>query len=139
MDRKGKDGSRVDKYRSLRKKKRKGFHGYKRINEQECLDDIDEENVEFVSSSSAKDEQLGIKNANTIEKIVPLPATTTLNELSTCSSGYLTRKIKRDCLVTRNIQSSQAHGYKIIEASIIQKLLDVVAVCTSCDGKQNCN
>ena len=71
------------------------------------MDDIDEENVEFVSSSSAKDEQLGIKNANTIEKIVPLPATTTLNELSTCSSGYLTRKIKRDCLVTRNIQSSQ--------------------------------
>ena len=47
------------------------------------------------------------KNANTIEKIVPLPATTTLNELSTCSSGYLTRKIKRDCLVTRNIQSSR--------------------------------
>ena len=56
MDRKRKDGSRVDKYRSLRKKKRKGFHGYKRINEQERLDDIDEENVEFVSSSSAKDE-----------------------------------------------------------------------------------
>ena len=56
MDRKRKDGSRVDKYRRLRKKKLKGFHGYKRINEQERLDDIDEENVEFVSSSSAKDE-----------------------------------------------------------------------------------
>ena len=46
MDRKRKDGSRVDKYRSLRKKKRKGFYGHKRINEHNMEDN--EGNEEFI-------------------------------------------------------------------------------------------
>ena len=43
MDKKRNNGSRVDKYRNIRKKKRQAFHG-KRVNEQGVLNNIEDNN-----------------------------------------------------------------------------------------------
>ena len=76
----------------------------------------------------------------TTSKIVPIPVNSVNNVNNDSehpsSSGVLTRKRKRDSVTYFINKKEQAKGYKVIEAKILQTMLDDVATCPSCNQAQ---
>ena len=136
MDGNKKEMKRVVKYKSKRKKKRKGFHGFKPDNvagsSTEHVEEIHTEPSVIVSTS----EENIVELHKTISKIVPIPVNSVNIVNNDSSSGVLTRKRKRDSVTDFINKKEQARGYKVIEANILQTMLDNVATCPSCNQAQ---
>ena len=138
----GKERTSVDKYKSLKKKKRKGFHGTRHADMQ--ANSNNETSKQSTSSeippgARGEDElPADIESKNkVIEKIVPLDS-----NLEIHFDGVQTRKRRR---ASSNIHAgySQAgevvpiNGYKIIASSILQVLLDAVSKCPNCGADKS--
>ena len=119
----GKERNRVDKYKSLKKKKRKGFHGTRYSDMQANRNN--ETSEQSTSSEIPHGEDEDIENKNkVIEKIVPLDS-----NLDIDFECVQTRKRRR---ANSNIDAGEVvpiNGCTIIESSILQGILDVVSKC----------
>ena len=122
----GKERNRVDKYKSLKKKKRKGFHGTRYSDMQA------NRNNETSEQSTSSEIPHGEDADKVIEKIVPLDS-----NLDIDFECVQTRKRRR---ANSNIDAGEVvpiNGYKIIESSILQGILDAVSKCPNCGADKS--
>ena len=120
---------RNDKRKSLRKKNRKGFCGKAFVR---STGNNNELATQSTSTSTTRDEENyrvstenhDVYNVSAMGKKIGEP-------LKTTPVKMLTRKRKRDSNLTSN-DICPADGYKIIDSSILQSVLNTISKCTSC-------
>ena len=114
---------RSDKCKSLRKNKRKGFCGNAFIRSTGNNNELATKSTS--TTSTPEEENHDVYNVSVMGKKIGEP-------LKTTPVKMLTRKRKRNSNVLSSNDICPADGYKIIDSSIFQSVLDTISKYTSC-------
>ena len=120
--------NRVDKYKSSRKRKRKGFCGisYHDLKKRKSLDTGENiiENTEEIphsSGGSTEADNLVIEKGN-------------INQVLDVSANKLYGKeVTSECVKTAD--KVDIHGYKIIDADVLSSMINCCSKCTFCEAR----
>ena len=136
-----KERNRVDKKKSIRKKKRKGFKGNKTSRdvvtelEDDAIELEENENImEVIDDTRTLDDEPGPSFMSSDISIMELKQGKEVE----MSPQKLTRKRKRESpsILLNSSVTTPASGHKIIDSSNLTELINIASVCPSCGGKK---
>ena len=122
--------NRNDKVRSLKKKKRRGFHGLKK-------QEVAERNTFIQDTNTTQQQQPStskIELHKTTSKILDINRDISEHN-SDINNGIRTRKRKGNTSLSTDPLDNTCDaitGYKVIHSSVIQDILNLVSICNNC-------